>query len=331
MVAGHSASPGALDTTLRAMAWSGLFVAAWGLLEYASFYLNFSFPYTLFNNNPTESVTNVGRVLRGGALELKRITSVAIEPSIFAQIALVILPQMVFAVWSRRPVISRFIDRLTLALLLAALVLSTSATAYAGLAFLSLVIPMVLLAMGKKGTRPLIGGMIVVALLAIGSMRIGVVRTFVTEFVLTKPSSDSGLERLVVTLNAWEYFLQHPLLGLGWGSVPSTDLIVYLLANSGVLGLAVFVLMVTHVFGRLRRALREAHNVPAYPWLAYRIAGIMVAFATILFVSAISRMTYEYKHFWLVLGLAIAAPGAMQSAARSRQLENAPEPPVPVT
>lgn len=312
MIARWTAEPEGLERALRAVVWSGLFVGAWGLLEYVSYYLGFAFPYALFSNNPTENPTLTGRVLRG-AIEVKRITSVAVEPSVLAQVSLVAMPILLFAMWSDRPLLSRRLDRSAVVLLLATLILSTSVSAYLGLAFLAITIPAGLFLLRRIGVRPAITFLALVGAVAVLYWQSAGVRDFVTTYVLAKPTSQSALERLVTTLNAWGYFLQYPLLGLGWGSVPSTDLVVYLLANTGIAGLVAFLALVTVVVRRLIAAVRGSRADTESQWMTYRVTGVGLALVTILFVSAAARFTYEYAHFWLALGLAIGAPAALRT------------------
>jgi hypothetical protein len=324
LVARWSCNRDTLELALRIFVWSGVAVSVWGLLEYASFYGGPPYPSWLFNNNP-EDAAGVARVLRGeAAIEIRRITSVAVEPSILAQVLVATVPIIVFSMWTDRPLLTRTLDRAALAVLLTTLVLSTSVTALAGLLFLTGAIPLGLFILGRTGLRPMLWLGALAGGVVVAYWQVDVVRTFVTSFVLTKPTSDSGLERLVTVLNAWHHFLRYPILGLGWGSVPSTDLIVKLLANTGVLGLTVFVLMAAAVFRSLLRAVRTARDT-ADEWLAFRATAVGVSLATVLFVSAIARFTYEYAHFWLVLGLALAVPGALSaSTAAGTQSSESP-------
>ena len=159
--------------------------------------------------------------------------------------------------------------------------------------------------------------MALISTIALAYQQSSGVRTFVTTFVLSKPTSDSALERLITTLNAWDYFQQYPILGLGWGSVPSDDLVVFLLANTGVIGLVAFLALIVAVLRRVGGALRAGRAGAAPEWLTFRAAGAGVAFTTVVFLSASARFTYEYAHFWVALGLAIGASVATLIASQS--------------
>jgi len=311
-IASYCASPSGLEATLRVTVWSSLFISAWGLLEYASYYIGFYFPYTFFNNNPTEDPLELARVLRGD-LVVKRITSVSAEPSFLAQALLALLPLVLFAVWSRRPIVSRTVDRCAAGLMILTLLLSTSVSAYVGLAVVSLASMGALIALRRISLRPIAAWGVLIAGLALVYAQSATVREFVDTYVLGKSVSASGVERLFTTLNAWSYFRDYPILGLGWGSVPSHDLLTYLLANSGVCGLAAFGLFLGYVLVRLERTLRSPRHAPAPDWLRYRLAGIGVALITLVVVGALAGFPFEYGHVWLVLGLAMGATSAVRT------------------
>src|SRR5437868_187298 len=99
-------------------------------------------------------------------LGVKRIASVAVEPSLLAQSLLVGLPFLLIAVWQRRPLLSARKDRYALFFLLATLMLSASSSAYLGIAF-TLVVALLLTLMSRGiEWRPLawIGGVVAVSL-----------------------------------------------------------------------------------------------------------------------------------------------------------------------
>src|SRR6202020_539669 len=58
--------------------------------------------------------------------------------------------------------------------------------------------------------------------------------------LFNKSDAGSVVERAVVISNDFQYFLNYPLLGIGWDCAPTHDVIVGLLANCGVCGLAAF-------------------------------------------------------------------------------------------
>ncbi len=311
LVANRAGDRESMENVLRIVVWSTVFVSAWGFVEYAAYYVGAPHPYFLFNNNPTENPLNQSRVLRE-AVELMRITSVAAEPSVLAQVMLIPFCILAFNFLGQRTIVSRRVDRLAFVLALATLVLGTSTSAYLGLATLVVTVPVTLLIMKEIGPKPILymGGM--AATVGIAAWQIPIAREFIVNYVVTKPFSGSGLERINTVVNAWAQFRAYPVLGLGWGSVPSMDLVVYLLANSGIIGAAMFFGM---IFALVLRLGGTVFHHPSRDWTMYRTAGTAVALVTLIFVSAAANWSYQYGHFWLILGLAIAAPAAALSTS----------------
>jgi len=306
LVAADASGRNRYDALLRAVFASALFISGWGLFEYMLSTFSLPYPAFLFNDNPTEGVAALGaRFFRTGDQAVRRIRSVGLEPSILAQSLLAVLPIVACAAWGDRPVWSRRLDRITLAAGIVCLVLSGSGSGLLGLAFMLLAVFQSLPGRRQLGATPYVA--LILALVAMGTSYAlsTTVRDYVDLFVVQKPLSDSGLERAFVTLNAWDYFKEYPILGLGWGSVPSADLVVLLLSNIGIVGFGAFTIFLVVLWRALGRTARSLAPKDADGRL--RIAGVRAAIATTIFVAAISRFTYEHAHVWLVFGLALAA------------------------
>ena len=57
-------------------------------------------------------------------------------------------------------------------------------------------------------------------------------QTFINQILIGKQDSTSALIRLYTVSTSFGYFLQYPILGIGWSMATSDDLVVLLLANS---------------------------------------------------------------------------------------------------
>lgn len=290
--------------TLRVLFVSAAFVCCWGLLQWVSYEMGFPYPEKLFNSSVSEFAGGYAGVLQD--IGVTRITSVAVEPSILAQFLLSILPVVFCAVWYSRPVLSVAGDRVTLILVLFVLFLSASTTSYLGLAFFILGFPFAL----RRRPRDFFRYAFFIALLGLAGItiielvpRLG---SALSDQVVEKFGSYSVLERINSILNAWNYFLEFPWLGLGWGSVTSHDLIVNLLANSGFIGLFAFFLLVLHPAVGLKSALKrwgqERECGPEYAWGT----GIFLSFLLILFVSAVGGFGYVFGYFWFTLAMVVS-------------------------
>ena len=116
--------------TFRAYVLSGVFVGLWGFLQLIFYHLNIPYPDFIFNNSMSEAARNFGGVLED--VGMKRVSSVAVEPSIFAQFLLTVIPFILYAIITRKKIISHAIDKLILILLSTILLLSTSTAGSVG-------------------------------------------------------------------------------------------------------------------------------------------------------------------------------------------------------
>jgi hypothetical protein len=290
-----------LDTE-RTLLLSALFVASWGLFQFGCNLSGVPYPYFIFNNSA--SVSGVGFLER--FYGYSRISSVATEPSTFAQSLVSLLP-LTLPAWLKRGVVfSPFFDRVCSIVILAALVLSTSSVAYFGLAALPVFAMFILLR--AKAIRPAkawlwtVGGVaLTAAVLALVIAAVPAARDVIDLAVFAKAETGSALERAMTIRDAWGYFLKYPLLGIGWGSATSHDLIVKLLSNVGLIGTLAFLAAMLSVLGRNWRALASLEH-PAGLSRAMWLLGISLFLAT----SAIAGFPLAFGNFWLVLGVAIS-------------------------
>src|ERR1017187_7069674 len=102
------------------------------MLQWFCYWAGFNYPDFIFNTSLTASALGYKEALED--LGITRVSSVATEPSIFAQFSLIALVFAIFAVASGRAVISKFWDRAVLFVTLVVLLMTTSTTAYVGLA-----------------------------------------------------------------------------------------------------------------------------------------------------------------------------------------------------
>jgi hypothetical protein len=287
--------------TLKASAVAATFVSVWGWLQWFCYQLGVSYPAAIFNNSVTKSAVGYDRVIED--LGVLRVSSVAVEPSMLAQYLLTIFPLLLLSVAQRRTVWSPWFDKVALLLVSSTLLISTSASAYTGLGLALGLTVYALYRLGTLRARHLatIAASLVAAILAFTFSTS--VRAWVSEILLTKAATYSGAERVSSVVKAWDYFTQYPLLGVGWGSVTSHDLVVKLLANTGVLGLFAFSLFASYLVVRLR--LTGAGMAGSRADQFWR-AGVLISIVTLLALSILTGFDYVFGHVWLVFGLAIA-------------------------
>jgi hypothetical protein len=276
-----------LQRSIQVYLYASLFVCCWGLFELLSFYLNIPYPGFLFNQISAGQGNTL--VLEGRP----RISSVALEPSILSQQLLTVIPLLFWPIWDKRQYLQKPNIKILLFLIVVVLLLCVSATAFIGLAaFCGLVIFQ--LSLRKKWSSKFI------YLLLFG----GVAAIFATPVlinkILSKVGAFSGAERILAITAGWDYFSQYPVLGIGWGVFPSWDLIICILTGMGIVGLFIFLWLVSTVFLNFKN-LRKADNFDILNM------SVLHAFIMLLIVSQASGFIFYSQYFWLVLGLSMAA------------------------
>lgn len=297
---------GMLQLSLKSFLGGTVFAALWAIVELVCKVSGVPYPAAIFNTGTAGSTMGYKQFLAAGVF---RLSSVAVEPSIFAQTLLVALSLYLPFVFGRGSLFGKVLDRRMFALLFAVLCLTTSSTAYIGI-FLGLLIAFVLFA--RKGLLRikhvvLTSTGLVVAVLAWAL--VPVVRWVVDIVLLSKDQSFSALERLMTIHNSWEMFLRYPILGVGWESIGSHDLIVHILANAGIVGLLLFLAAIYAVFRGLYRPIKLRSKKLRVEGMIQIDFAMYVALAIMLLTSVISGFLNVFSFFWFTWGLAIAVAG----------------------
>lgn len=301
--------------SVRLFVISGIFTSFWGLFQLYCYWSGIPYPAYIFNTSETTSALGYLDELQD--IGLRRISSVTTEPSILAQYLLIVVVFALFAVVSSRPLISKTWDRLALIVIVTVLLVSTSTTAYVGLAVT------VFLYMGALVYLRILRPRHAVTLLLFTTF-VGYIyevyspaRDVVDSMLLGKAESYSGIARLLSIFLARDYFLQYPILGVGWGSVTSDDLVFKLLSNTGILGLLTFSSFLLTVGARLWRGARILETrISTETFLS---VCMLLAFLVLLFTNVTTGFVFAYGHAWFVFGLAMSVPGLHPSTKEHRR------------
>ena len=308
------------DETERTIMVSAIFISLWGLFQFGCNLTGISYPYYIFNNSSSASATGYLQTLDVG---ISRVSSTAVEPSVLAQSLLAVLP-LTLPAWLRRgSILSISIDRWSTFLFLTVLLLSTSATAYLGLFMLAILLLILLLRTRILSAKRASGLLVVAALAAIGIVVIAlsstsVISEVINSALLDKSSSGSGLERVMTIGLAYGYFLKYPILGIGWGSATSHDLIVKLLSNVGVVGALTFLCAMYSIIRADWKAigsLVRSEDLSRSVWF--------LALTIFFLTSVLVEFPLVFGNFWLVVGMAIAMSWKSNSAFEPASI-NAP-------
>ena len=292
------------NETERVILFSASFIAAWGLFQFFCNVTGLPYPDFIFNNSGSASGQGFAQTL--GEVGIGRISSATVEPSVFAQSLIALLP-LALPAWLRKgSVFSTRIDRWCSLLFVVALILSTSSTAYLGLMVLSVLVgPMLvrvrMLSRAKAMKFAAMAIIVFIVFAGLAALSVPVVRNVADTVLLSKGSSGSGIERLMTITLAFGYFQKYPILGIGWGSATSHDLIVKLLSNVGVVGAFVFfgaMLAVLRANWHTMRSLSDSFGLSRIAW--------MLALSVFLSTSVLIGFPLAFGNFWLILGMAIA-------------------------
>jgi len=297
------------EETERIILYSALFIACWGVFQFACNVTGIPYPDFLLNNSGSASGKGFMQTLDIG---VARVSSAAVEPSVLAQALITLLP-LTLPAWQRRGyVFSRWHDRLLALLMLLVLFLSTSSTSYLGLAIFALVYVLISVKRGAFSRTKAIFifaffALIAAAVVAVSFLSIPFLSQFINAMLLSKASSGSGVERAMTIALAFGYFQKYPILGIGWGSATSHDLIVKLLSNVGILGALGFFYSVFIIVRQNWRKISSRSlslELSREAWLTSLIVFILT--------SILIEFPLPFGNFWLVLGMCMATADDMQ-------------------
>jgi len=264
------------------------------------------YPYGIFNTMGDELMTAKGTVTSTGNFQLMKIHSVTQEGG---HLAILLISGLAFLIGARsiqRSIFSMHVDTIIALLLILGTIFTTSTAGLTGLVMLYFYSILIF----ERAFRikaiiiPILA--ITVAVLILQQLAPGWYSEYTTNVIFEKSASGSVIERVFLLQEAWEIFTLHPIMGVGWGNVTSHDFFVLVLANSGILGLVLFV----SVIGLTLRSLfllQRYHN-PALPSDQRAIlTGSAISLLTVLSIEVMSGFKWYLPTFWLVIGISIAA------------------------
>ena len=313
-----------LRKTLRIYVISVVFVAIWGMLQFFLVnVLHMTYPSWVFNTST--AVTTLG-YMSETAKGYVRISSTAFESSMFAKQLLVVIPLLFYGIWVRTTLFGRTWDRILIGLLTVMVLLSTATTGFIGLPIVFGLTIFFLLKYAPVSLRSFFFYLTVSCFLLAGVYYLlpNAAVEIISEMLINKNESNSALIRLLSLIDAWEYFIKYPILGVGWSFVTSHDLVVSLLANSGVLGLMTFSLMSLQPILRTLTLLKLLpHNLRKTAQLEVT-HSVGLASAQLLLIILAVFVGYEFylAYSYVTLGLLYAANSQLASLIKNSEGEN---------
>jgi hypothetical protein len=299
-------SPEKFEGAVKIFLISAFIVSIWGFLQLFAHYAGLPYPAFLFNNSVSAAIV-AGPIAMTDVTEgaTARIFSVASEPSAFARYLLSALPlAMILLVKKIKVFGGAFILPCFVFVNILALILTVSTSAYFGLVFMSMA---ALFFLRKHKDLSLFLKIAALFLLALGAVVSVNPEMFdnLMQMTVFKALTFSGRERVFAFQEALGLFSAYPLLGVGWGSNASFDLISYLLANSGLFGALCFALFVLSAYKHFRWL--QKNNKIGFETKAYA-DGIGLSLLTGIFLNLTGGLDLVLLHLWFLLGLLLALP-----------------------
>jgi hypothetical protein len=301
--------PARLLLTLKSFIAGAAFASCWALMEFACKLSGVKYPAMIFNTG--KAVSTRGYLEYSGGLP--RLASVAVEPSILGETLLIAIAILMPYVFGAPVLFSKKKDRAIFALITLVLCLSTSSTAYLGLFVLILTSYLLFSIRGALKLKYIVWPGLAAATAVLLYITVPIVQAVLNNQLFSKSESGSALERAWTVTNAYAVFLQYPILGVGWSSVASYDLVMNILANTGIVGLLSFTAAMYAMFRLLYCSIKsrdralKARGILRVDFAAY------IALAVSLSTALISGIPFVFTYFWFVFGLAVAAAGAMHT------------------
>jgi len=292
-----------LNNGLKAFLAGSAFAAAWAIVELGCKITGIAYPAFLFNTSASGAAHGYREVLEGG---IPRLSSVSVEPSVLAQTLLIAVALYLPFIFGSHSAFGKVVDRCLFVLMLLVLFLSTSSTAYLGIVIGTFV------ALSLLTTRRVLRPKYVFApfagflLLSLLYATVPVVRQVAESVLFSKAGGYSALERLMTVANAYDMFKKYPILGIGWSSIASHDLIVNILANCGVVGLTAFLIAIYCSFRALYLSLSS--RPATFAAVLQPDFASFLALAVNLVACIISGSLFVFPFFWFLCGFAIAVP-----------------------
>jgi hypothetical protein len=273
--------------SIRVFLFSVTFASFWGLYQILSYYLGYHY-LTIFNSSLHEAAQGHQQFLG----EIKRVSSVSVEPSIYSQVLIVALVFVALHISNGICIFTRTFDKFIFFLFGASLLITSSSSALVAIALFLLISPYYVFR----------NNYVKIILTPVYSVVFFILIYFsLNYFGHSKLDSYSAYERFKSVYLASLYFINSPLFGYGWGAVTSHDLVFRLLANVGLVGAFSFFLLFLFAYLNASGGVRFSVFARRRDDLAFFQASV-ISLLCLLSLFVVTGFPYYFGHLWLVLG-----------------------------
>jgi hypothetical protein len=291
--------------------WFFLLVALWAALYsiYQFFALQHNWPYTDILRTSKSYTIIKGKEISNW-LGFPRARAFMPESSFWGAFLLIPISLLLPFAFGTRDIRSRFF----LAIFLIALLFSFSRTGWFGFLVIALYFLFKHFQVSKKlmnFIRILVPGSILALLLLIFILP-GLLPQFTMK--LTTFVDFSAFERFRVQKQSFMLFLDHPILGIGWGntsfyidSLVTYNFYLQVLLETGIVGFMFFTFFLYQIWHKLIVLERNVKTGPSFYFLHNLILGLKMAFIAILTIW-INIPAYNFSYTWFILAYISVLP-----------------------
>ena len=303
-------APEQVKSTIKIYVLSAVFVSLWGGYQFlCNSVLGIEYPYYIFNNTVLDTMKGYKQLIEINGVEVSRVSSFMHEPSILSKYLLTVIPIMVVSVLMKQPLFSRGWDKMVLAILLFALAITTSSIAYFGVVIMMVATLVLLSRFHSAGWEWVVLVAVAGIIAGLAFFLFPMFQEVINSMIFMKSESGSALERYLSVTTSWEYFLDYPILGIGWAMVTSHDLLVYLLACTGVVGVVTFVMLLFYV---IRRSLRTLNRCALdcsgqHKDMFVLVAGLTISLVTLIINGLLTGLEFYLGYFYFIMSMLIAS------------------------
>lgn len=306
---------------VRIFVGAGVFACLWGWFEVSTFLMGgVEYPKFIFNNSISFD-QKAGVVF--SAVGVRRISSIAPEPSMLARFLLVPCFITIHDYFRGGELYGKKTSFQLATLFVITLLACASSTGYVGLAagFGGLVLLTVgdrvrsflqptairrlfITAGGTIALGSFLLGVAILAAWAILGLSFSDMYTLFDILILSKLESGSASTRIEGGLQALGLLSKFPFLGAGWGSHRSFDLITYVLGNTGLIGFLLFAYSHIKV---MRKGLSIGWhlNVNGDDSWGSILRSVVLGVGVMLFAKSVSEPDILYLDQWILIGILI--------------------------
>ncbi|OGC07810.1 hypothetical protein A2230_00415 [candidate division WOR-1 bacterium RIFOXYA2_FULL_36_21] len=325
-----------LINALKYILFAGFFSAVWGLfVQFPSVIFGYEYPHWLFNNHMGYGQLWQGVQGRPVGFYFPRISSIAPEPSFYAFFVMVIIAILIVLKIENIYFLPKWFQNLSFFLLMLAGLISGSTTAYFAYVFLFVLLFIYLLSSQKleylfrlKVTgqmirfAKLIGFTFIVLFFAfiliinIFNMQMDSLLNIFRSLTITKMQDSSGCVRFSYFLIGMNNFFDTYFLGSGWASNRTQDMGSTLLADIGLTGFVVFILMVFFISKYSWQTYKKHKD--DLPFFSKIIIAVLFAFLVEIFMMFTSVPDFTFLYFWIIWGMLLALPKVQSKLIKER-------------